>query len=354
MACSAIGAAAAAERRRTADRNRKRKRKDDELTLWLQLHPMAFIKSETSINIESQLELPHSLKFAYKRLCQSLSNNTININTHMEGENHTGGNELSDIALPTLAPAASVAVGPTTKSSRINLDNDSLQLRLNEINNSLNVNVIKVSDKEQFDIGYRKAIALSNEWNSICRVLTFREETNINVVSGQVIHHGENRSNFDGPPVEMKSGPHVPTNVPASNQSATRPGRVKQVARKPTGGKAPKKKLIEPAVRKSIPIKKAHRWRPGTAALREIRRYQKSTDLLIRKAPFARLVREIAQNFRNDLRFQATAILALQEATEAYIVSIMEDANLCAIHAKRITIMRKDIQLARRIRGERS
>ena len=94
--------------------------------------------------------------------------------------------------------------------------------------------------------------------------------------------------------------------------------------------------------------------RPGTVALREIRRYQKSTDLLIRKLPFQRLVREIAQDFKNDLRFQSTAILALQEAAEAYLVGLFEDTNLCAIHAKRVTIMPKDIQLARRIRGERS
>ena len=100
--------------------------------------------------------------------------------------------------------------------------------------------------------------------------------------------------------------------------------------------------------------KKPHRYRPGTVALREIRRYQKSTDLLIRKLPFQRLVREIAQDFKTDLRFQGSAVLALQEAAEAYLVGLFEDTNLCAIHAKRVTIMPKDIQLARRIRGERS
>lgn len=98
--------------------------------------------------------------------------------------------------------------------------------------------------------------------------------------------------------------------------------------------------------------KPPHRYRPGTVALREIRRYQKSTDLLLRKLPFQRLVREMAQNFKDDLRFQCTAILALQEATEAYLVSLFEDTNLCAIHAKRVTIMPKDMRLARRIRGE--
>lgn len=95
------------------------------------------------------------------------------------------------------------------------------------------------------------------------------------------------------------------------------------------------------------------RYRPGTVALREIRKYQKSTDFLIRRLPFQRLVREIAQQFKTDLRFQGSAIMALQEASEAYIVGLFEDTNLCAIHAKRVTIMPKDILLARRIRGER-
>merc|ERR1711964_819181 len=82
--------------------------------------------------------------------------------------------------------------------------------------------------------------------------------------------------------------------------------------------------------------------------------YQKSTELLIRKLPFQRLVREIAQDFKSDLRFQSSAIGALQGSVEAYLVSLFEDTNLCAIHAKRVTIQSKDIQLARRIRGERS
>ncbi|XP_050513564.1 uncharacterized protein LOC126889362 [Diabrotica virgifera virgifera] len=93
---------------------------------------------------------------------------------------------------------------------------------------------------------------------------------------------------------------------------------------------------------------------PPGVALREIRRYQKSTELLIRKLPFQRLVREIAQDFKTDLRFQSSAVMALQEASEAYLVGLFEDTNLCAIHAKRVTIMPKDIQLARRIRGERA
>lgn len=134
--------------------------------------------------------------------------------------------------------------------------------------------------------------------------------------------------------------------------------RTKQTARKSTGGKAPRKQLAGKAARKSAPksggVKKPHRYRPGTVALREIRRYQKSTDLLIRKLPFQRLAREIAQDFKGDIRFQGSALLALQEVAEAYLVTLYEDTNLCAIHGKRVTIMPKDVQLARRIRGERS
>jgi histone H3 len=140
----------------------------------------------------------------------------------------------------------------------------------------------------------------------------------------------------------------------ATNQMA----RTKQTARKSTGGKAPRKALATKAARKSAPatggVKKPHRYRPGTVALREIRKFQKSTELLLRKLPFQRLVREIAQDFKSDLRFQSSAILALQEAAESYIIGLFEDTNLCAIHAKRVTIMPRDIHLARRIRGERS
>ena len=133
--------------------------------------------------------------------------------------------------------------------------------------------------------------------------------------------------------------------------------RTKQTARKTSGGKAPRKVLATKAGRTGQQkggIKKPQRYRPGTVALREIRKYQKSGDLLIRKLPFQRLVREIGQDFKNDMRWQNAAILALQEAAEAYLVSLFEDSNLCAIHAKRVTIMVKDMALARRIRGERA
>lgn len=112
----------------------------------------------------------------------------------------------------------------------------------------------------------------------------------------------------------------------------------------------------EPGDALQIPraTKAKRRFRPGTKALREIRQFQRSSDLLIRKLPFARLVKEIAENFigtNYGIRWQSNAVLALQEACEAYLVHLLEDTNLCAIHAKRVTIMQRDIQLARRIRG---
>lgn len=97
---------------------------------------------------------------------------------------------------------------------------------------------------------------------------------------------------------------------------------------------------------------KGHRYRPGTVALRQIRKYQKSTDLLIAKMPFQRLVREIATKIKPDLRWQANAILAIQTSSEDYLTKVFEDSNLCAIHAKRTTIQAKDIRLARRLRGD--
>lgn len=143
--------------------------------------------------------------------------------------------------------------------------------------------------------------------------------------------------------------------------------RVKQrVGKQPNASHIarPSRVIHTNAVKKSLSgilagtARKPHRYRPGTVALREIRRFQKSSELLIRKAPFARLVREIAEEFgaqtNKVYRFQSTAVLALQEASEAYLIGLFEDTNLCAIHAKRVTIMPKDMQLARRIRGERS
>ena len=137
---------------------------------------------------------------------------------------------------------------------------------------------------------------------------------------------------------------------------------MKQAQQQARKGIAGKKAAAARKAGKKAPeggVKKAYRFRPGTVALKEIRRYQKSTELLIRKLPFQRLVWEIVDeecpsHMRGKVRFQSAAINALQEACEAYLVGLFEDSNLCAIHAKRITIMPKDIQLARRIREERA
>ena len=137
--------------------------------------------------------------------------------------------------------------------------------------------------------------------------------------------------------------------------------RTKQSARHSTGGEAPRVQLATKAARVYTRrllggVKKPHRYRPGTVALREIHRFQKSTVLLIRKAPYQHFVREIVQNDLmygiSDVRFQSTAMLALQEAAEAYLINVFEWTNLAAIHAKRVTIMVKDMRLAMRIRGD--
>lgn len=130
--------------------------------------------------------------------------------------------------------------------------------------------------------------------------------------------------------------------------------RTKQTARKSAGGKAPRKHLDSRGKKAAVAAaksaaggaRKPHRWRNGTVALREIRKYQKTTGPLIQKLPFQRVVREIAQEFKADLRFQAMAIEALQEATEVFCADLFNDTNLCAIHGRRITVMPKDMQLA--------
>ena len=125
--------------------------------------------------------------------------------------------------------------------------------------------------------------------------------------------------------------------------------RTKQTACKNTAGKAPRKQIAAKSarLRHVQNVKKPHRYRPGTVALREIRRYQRRTDLLIRRRPFYALVREIAQSLSasgTSLRLTTDAVRALQEAAEAYLVGLFEDVNLCAIHAHRVTIMPKDMQ----------
>merc|ERR1711937_408512 len=133
---------------------------------------------------------------------------------------------------------------------------------------------------------------------------------------------------------------------------------VKQMAVKNAHGKAPRKAMASKAARKSAGEiagqKKQKRFKPGTKALREIKKFQKTTDLLLRKLPFQRLVREIAREHNQDLQFQGQALMALQEASEMYLVGMFEDTNLAALHAKRVTIMPRDLSLARRLRGDLS
>jgi histone H3 len=131
---------------------------------------------------------------------------------------------------------------------------------------------------------------------------------------------------------------------------------VKQTARKSTGGASPHLHLATKAARvaaqKVIAVRKPHCWHPGMVALREIQKFQKNTDLLIRKAPFQHLVCKIALKFgKSDLRMQSTAVLALQEATEYFMVDVFSNTNLCTMHGKRITIMKKDMVLAYCIQG---
>ncbi|GJJ72757.1 histone H3 [Entomortierella parvispora] len=152
-------------------------------------------------------------------------------------------------------------------------------------------------------------------------------------------------------PTTGSSRPTIPAGTSGTQPPAQR--RIQTVAGMVTSVKSRPGDPIAPG--------KGRRYKPGTVALREIRQYQKSTDLLIQKLPFSRVVREIAMEQVSHsaypgtetvgLRWQSSAIMALQEATEAYLVHLFEDANLCAIHAKRVTIMQRDIQLARRIRG---
>lgn len=145
-------------------------------------------------------------------------------------------------------------------------------------------------------------------------------------------------------------------------------GKMPQIPRKShgkmSGKKAPRKHLASKTVAGSTlapgGVKKKHRFKPGTVALREIRKYQRTTELLIKKLPFARLVKEICDDlcnmsaFPNGPRMESAARMCLQESTEAYLVGLFEDTNLETIHRKRITVAPKDIQLARRIRGERA
>ncbi|KAI9034832.1 histone H3 family protein [Aspergillus affinis] len=154
------------------------------------------------------------------------------------------------------------------------------------------------------------------------------------------------------------SSSRVEKGSPAAGPSEAAASPVTRGGPKSRGGKrqaaSSRKSDVQPG--DPTPHGRVRRYRPGTVALKEIRKYQRSFDLLIQKLPFARLVREVAQevlpaDVGSELRWQSHAIQAVQEAAEAFMVHLFEDTNLCAIHAKRVTIMQKDIQLARRIRG---
>ena len=151
-----------------------------------------------------------------------------------------------------------------------------------------------------------------------------------------------------------KKHPVVAKKQPRNPPGAGRAGRQKGITNPRYDPNKPTTKSGESGLGTYVPAtNKKIKFRPGTLALREIRHYQKKTCLLIRKLPYYRLVREILMDERTDLLIQSSAVMALQEACEAYIVGLFEDSNLCAIHGKRVTIMPKDIQLARRIRGEK-
>lgn len=151
------------------------------------------------------------------------------------------------------------------------------------------------------------------------------------------------------------SSSSTPPTASSSSTVPSQPLKIQAFATKSGETKTESKGTINTLKRKRTAVTdepKRRRYRPGTIALREIRRYQKNTDLLIRKKPFQRLVREITQDMRVDRRFTPDALLAIQEASEAYLVMIFEEANLCAIHGGRVTITPRDIELARRLRKD--
>jgi len=149
-------------------------------------------------------------------------------------------------------------------------------------------------------------------------------------------------------PNQVAGSSGSPTECVENGRGDPNPQFKRSVAKKSTGGRR----------RKTSPVKrpkKTKKFRPGQVALQEIRRYQRSTELLIKKLPFQRLVRQITDELvTNRMKYQSMALAALQEAAESFIIGIFEDTNLCSIHAKRVTIVPKDLQLARRIRGVRS
>ena len=160
--------------------------------------------------------------------------------------------------------------------------------------------------------------------------------------------------------VKRKRTKKLPKNVPKNMSGGGKQPRTpipKTPLRKGKGKEIDNIIAAGKAVRNQVAtggIKKPRRFKSGTVALREIHHYQKSTELLCRKLLVSRLIREIAQDFKTDLRWQASAIAALHEAMEAYMVGLFEDMVLCCIRARRVTIMPKDMQLSCHIHGERT
>ena len=141
--------------------------------------------------------------------------------------------------------------------------------------------------------------------------------------------------------------------MPKAKLTASKlPSKAKADAKAKKASQKTSQKSVKGAASQSQAEKKKIRFKPGTVALREIKRYQRTTDLLLPRAPFQRVARELCSNIDADLRFAPQALIAMQEAAEAYLVGVFEDANLCAIHAKRVTVLQKDMELARRIRGD--
>ena len=141
------------------------------------------------------------------------------------------------------------------------------------------------------------------------------------------------------------------------SKSLRRAGIIRSNSKRRGGSKGGSKRLIPgpSAVKpRNSKMRRRFRSRPGVVALREIRRLQRTTDLLIPRLPFQRLVKEICHNINNELRFSSQGLQALQESSESFLSGLFEDSYMCTLHAKRVTLMPKDMQLARRIRGERN
>ncbi|KAK4768277.1 hypothetical protein SAY87_003418 [Trapa incisa] len=156
--------------------------------------------------------------------------------------------------------------------------------------------------------------------------------------------------------VKHKAAKSTRSRPPGGGSAAASPSSARPASGTPSTpqpSRSPRKISRPSPATQTTEGKKKRRFRPGTVSLREIRKFQKSVNLLIPAAPFIRLVREISFALSPDItRWTGEALIALQEAAEDFVVSLMEDAMLCAIHAKRVTLMKKDFELARRLGGK--